>query len=107
MQKVVNTINLLEPNLVVIAGDLINEGKTRECKRIDEVAKVLTQIKSKEGVYAVLGNHDPLSQDRELINFLNQAKIKLLEDEIYINEEVNLIGRTAYKMNQQVNQVLY
>lgn len=104
IQKVVQAINQWAPDIVVIAGDLINDERTRECKHIDEVAKVLAQIKSKEGVYAVLGNHDPLSQDEALIDFLSQAKIKLLEDEIYINQRFNLIGRTAYRMNQQVER---
>ena len=54
LQKAVNLINAQEPDLIVFTGDLVNNIATE----LDEFMPVLSQLKSKDGVYSVLGNHD-------------------------------------------------
>lgn len=53
-QKAVNLINAQEPDLIVFTGDLVNNIATE----LDEFMPVLSQLKAKDGVYSVLGNHD-------------------------------------------------
>ena len=54
LQKAVNIINAQQPDLIVFTGDLVNNIATE----LDEFMPVLSQLKAKDGVYSVLGNHD-------------------------------------------------
>lgn len=54
LQKAVNLINAQEPDLIVFTGDLVNNIATE----LDEFMPVLSQLKAKDGVNSVLGNHD-------------------------------------------------
>ena len=54
LQKAVNLINAQQPDLIVFTGDLVNNIATE----LDEFIPVLSQLKAKDGVYSVLGNHD-------------------------------------------------
>lgn len=54
LQKAVNLINAQDPDLIVFTGDLVNNIATE----LDEFMPVLSQLKAKDGVYSVLGNHD-------------------------------------------------
>ena len=54
LQKAVNLINAQEPDLIVFTGDLVNNIATE----LDEFMPILSQLKARDGVYSVLGNHD-------------------------------------------------
>lgn len=54
LQNAVNIINSLSPDLIVFTGDLVNYA-TSEAQPYKEL---LASFKEKDGVYAVLGNHD-------------------------------------------------
>ena len=53
-QRVVDRINELEPDMIVYSGDMVNRKSTELDKYID----ILSQLKARDGVYSVLGNHD-------------------------------------------------
>ncbi|MGL4410613.1 MAG: metallophosphoesterase [Bacteroidales bacterium] len=52
--KLSNTINSLVPDLVVFTGDLV----TLNSNEVSPFLGALSSISSKDGIYAVLGNHD-------------------------------------------------
>lgn len=55
LYDVVSESNSSKPDVVVITGDLVQ----RKSDTIEELcAKFLSKLKSKHGIYAVLGNHD-------------------------------------------------
>lgn len=54
LQRAVDIINELEPDLIFFTGDLVNYA-TKEAYGFEQV---LSQLKAKLGTYAVLGNHD-------------------------------------------------
>ncbi len=54
VQKGVDMINSLNPDLVVFTGDLVNSDKDE----IDPFISTFKSIKAKEGKYSVTGNHD-------------------------------------------------
>ncbi|MGL6183958.1 MAG: metallophosphoesterase [Clostridium chrysemydis] len=56
LEKAVEKINKLNPDIVVFTGDLIDNAA--KYKDIDKVSKVLSKINSKYGKYAIYGNHD-------------------------------------------------
>ena len=54
IQKAVDMVNADQADLVVFTGDIVNNIATE----LDEFIPILSQIKGKDGVYSVLGNHD-------------------------------------------------
>ncbi len=109
IQRMVNRINAIEPDLVVIAGDIFdNEYEALEDDA--RLAEILRGINSKYGVYACYGNHDieekilagftfgGNSREKvsspEMDDFLERANIKLLRDEyVLIEDSFYLYGR--------------
>lgn len=93
IEKMVRRVNEIEPDFVVIAGDLFNNGSVEECADRKEVSGLLREIKTHYGVYAVLGNHDPSVNDSALQTFLKQSGIYLLNDECRRIGHICLAGR--------------
>lgn len=54
LQKAVEQVNALHPDLILFTGDLVNN----LAGELDEFMPVLSRLKAKDGVYSVLGNHD-------------------------------------------------
>ena len=54
LQRAVDSINALHPDLIVFTGDLQNTKPEELYQQLD----ILSQLKAKDGVYSVLGNHD-------------------------------------------------
>ncbi|WHT49670.1 metallophosphoesterase [Sporosarcina thermotolerans] len=57
LESIVENINLLEPEIVTIAGDLFNDDYNA-IKNPEKAIELLKNIKTKYGVYVSLGNHD-------------------------------------------------
>ena len=108
MQQMVDRINEQDADLVVIAGDIFdNEWEAVEAP--ETIAATLRSIRSKYGVYACYGNHDLDEKilagftfetkeeriaDRRFGEFLDRAKIHLLEDDVVcIDDAFYLAGR--------------
>ena len=54
VEKIVKKVNSLNPDLIVFTGDLVNTSSSE----IIQFEDGLAQLKAKDGVMAVLGNHD-------------------------------------------------
>lgn len=54
VRRIVDRVNSLNPDLIVFTGDLVNSSSSE----IDGFEEVLSELKAKDGVYSVLGNHD-------------------------------------------------
>ena len=54
IQRIVDLVNAQEADLIAFTGDLVNN----EAKELDDVEHILSQLKAKDGVFSVLGNHD-------------------------------------------------
>ena len=93
--NIAKTVNSLNSDMVVIAGDMINAGNTNECADIDAAALAIAKFKSKEGTFACTGNHDPDLRDKDFRRFIKKANINLLTDEIYNTGLFNLMGRNT------------
>lgn len=93
IKNLVRRINSLSPDMVVIAGDIFNNGSAEECAKLAEVSRLFRQIHTKDGVFAVLGNHDPAFSDEAMQKFLRDSNIRLLYNEVYPTPLFNLVGR--------------
>ena len=54
LQRAIDSINALRPDLIVFTGDLQNTKPEELYSQMD----ILSQLKARDGVYSVLGNHD-------------------------------------------------
>ena len=107
VKEMVDKINSLDSDLILIAGDVF-DNEYEALEEPDELAHLLSSMKSKYGTYAVLGNHDvdekilmgftfakskDVSIDERMLEFINMSEINVLYDE-YINiDNVYIYGR--------------
>ena len=108
VQRIVNSINKQDADLVLIAGDIF-DNEWEAVDQPEELEKILRGIKSKYGVYACYGNHDIQEQvlagftfggqrektsSPEMDEFMEKAGITLLRDEgVLINDSIYIYGR--------------
>ena len=93
IRKVVRRVNSLSPDMVVIAGDIFDNGFAEECGQLDTVIALLRTLQTKDGVYAVLGNHDPAFTDGSMQRFFREAHIRLLYNDVIPCPLFDLAGR--------------
>jgi len=94
LAKIVKKINALEPDIVVIAGDVFNDN-FRALSNSQGALRSLQSIKSVYGVYACLGNHDGGSTYDEMLRFLEQGNVIVLQDGyVVIDDAFIILGRT-------------
>lgn len=108
MKQMVRKINQQEADLVLIAGDLF-DNEYDAVQDPDDIAQILTQIKSTYGTYGVFGNHDVTERllggfsvteaeseirDSRFEDFARNANIEILDDEVIcIDDAFYLAGR--------------
>lgn len=92
LRQWIELINKEEPDIVLIGGDIIDNS----LRPVNEARMYmnLKDIKSKYGVYAVLGNHEYISGSAESKKFYDEAGIHLLRDsEVLIDSTFYVVGR--------------
>jgi predicted MPP superfamily phosphohydrolase len=91
VDKFVTKINSLNPDLVLLVGDII-EGD-RQDDEMTVLEQTLRKINSKYGVYAAYGNHE-LHGGISNLNFFNNSAIKMLQDSfVQIDKSLYIVGR--------------
>lgn len=98
LEKIVSKVNELHPDQILIAGDLFDVDAFRYCDKA-RIADILRGFRAQEGVYAVLGNHDPNSLSTEIRDFYQNAKIHFLVDDVLETEHFILVGRDDITTN--------
>jgi predicted MPP superfamily phosphohydrolase len=92
MEKYVRLINDQHPDLILIAGDLIdNNALPLEKERVWET---IDELQAPLGVYYCLGNHDYLVGIESAMKFLRKTDMHLLIDStVVINNSIQIVGR--------------
>lgn len=67
VKKIVDEINLINPDIVFFTGDLIDKDFKVNDNDISDLTNLLDSINSKYGKYTIIGNHDYV-QDEDVIN---------------------------------------
>jgi len=92
--KMVSKINELNPDIVILAGDIIND--YIEPFIDQDMGEEFKKIHSKYGVYAVFGNHEYYGGaiDKIAYEYENSANFNLLRDKtVKIDNSFYLVGR--------------
>lgn len=106
INKVIEEINLINPDIVIFTGDLIDSDTPLSDDDYEFLTDSLDSINAKYGKYSVIGNHD-ISDYDNVKNVYKNSDFKLLEnsfDVIYStsNEEI-FIGGLGNVTNNQDN----
>lgn len=92
LKEFVQTINAQHPDLIVIAGDLIDNSLVPLYQQ--RMAEELSQLKAPLGIYLVPGNHEYISGMEACERFLQQTPLTLLRDSIVtLPNGLQIVGR--------------
>ena len=93
LDRVVQYINSLNPDIVCIVGDIFNDD-FRLIRNPERAINLFRNINATYGVFACLGNHDGGRTLTQMKKFLEESNIKLLNDEyVIIDNRFALFGR--------------
>lgn len=89
---VVERINALNPDVIILAGDVIDEDLKPVIER--NLGDHLLNLKAKYGVFAITGNHEYIGGVEPAVKYLREHNINVLRDtSVLINNQFYLIGR--------------
>jgi hypothetical protein len=83
LSNIVNQVNDLQPDLVVITGDLVDEAVSH----LEEMAVPLASLKSRLGVIGIMGNHEFFAGADRVESIMRRAGIQVLRNEIRVLPE--------------------
>ncbi len=90
--RLVETINGLRPDLVLFAGDVVDEDLAPVIRR--DLGTNLTRIRAMYGVYAITGNHEYIGGAEAAVKYLQEHGLTMLRDTaVFIGPGLYLVGR--------------
>ena len=89
LSRIIRKINNMNPDGVIIAGDLVDEDITPVIKY--NMGRYLSELKTP--VFAVTGNHEYIGGVEKSLNYLQQFNIRYLRDEWVEWKGITLAGR--------------
>jgi predicted MPP superfamily phosphohydrolase len=101
LAEVVKYINTLHPDLIVITGDFVTD---LNHSIFADLKNNLSRLRSKDGVFAVLGNHDYWSNPQSIRQILEISGIIELPNKVHPvkrgDEYLNIVGVDDYWENK-------
>ncbi len=100
LNKYVDEMNKEKPDVVLITGDFVDDGTSKQ--DMEDACAAVGRLNTKYGVYFVFGNHDKgyYAKERrgydgnDLIAELEKNNVKVLQDEsVLIDDRFYIIGR--------------
>lgn len=98
LEKIVEKSNELNPDIVLFAGDIVDEDIGAVLK--DHIGETLKKFKSTYGLYAVTGNHEYFSGVDAACKYLTEHGVVMLRDSLAkINNSFYIAGREDRQRN--------
>ena len=88
MEKMVRDINALKPDIILLAGDILDE--VQRPIFYHQTGEPLKKLSAPLGVYGITGNHEYIGGIKTAVNYIESLGIKLLRDTVV------LIGNSFY-----------
>lgn len=90
--RLVDKINSLNPDIVLFAGDIVDEDLAPVIK--NDLGASLCKLRSKYGTYAITGNHEYIGGAEKAVQYLTDHCVKVLRDSfILVDNRFYLVGR--------------
>ncbi len=99
LKSMVTEINKLNPDLIIIAGDIIDSDFKIFLN--NNMAVEFSNLKSKYGTFATLGNHDIFTRkESDIVDILKENSVTVLRDEVaLVDNKFYIIGRDDITVN--------
>ena len=99
LDAIVKTINALEPDLILLPGDIVDEDLGPVIKQ--NLGETLRKLKAKYGVLAITGNHEYIGGVEEACRYLEEHGIMVLRDTcVRVNNDLFVVGREDRSISQ-------
>lgn len=100
LRQLVKTINKQHPDILLMGGDY-HEG----CEYIPELFATLSQVKTEDGMIAIMGNHDYAACYDEIVQAMKEHHIRLSEHQLDTitrdNQQIIIAGvRNPFDLTQ-------
>lgn len=100
--KNISLINAEKPDIILIAGDLIDNSILPVISQ--QMEKGLNRLEAPMGIYMVPGNHEYISGIQDCVDFLKKTKIQLLTDSVAtLPCGLQIIGRNDYSNKKRLS----
>lgn len=80
LKKVVEEINLINPDIVFFTGDLVDKDFNLNETQEKELIELLSNINSKYGKYSVIGNHDYVKDEEQLQIIFKNSNFTIMQN---------------------------
>jgi predicted MPP superfamily phosphohydrolase len=108
LNRMVKMINAQQPDIILLAGDIFDEDLGSVIR--NNLGDILKTLNAREGVYAILGNHEFFGNAGEAEKYLEEHHIKVLRDtSVLLPAGINLVGRediTGQRFNRRDRKTL-
>jgi predicted MPP superfamily phosphohydrolase len=92
LRRLVDRINGMNPDLVLFPGDIVDEDLGPVIK--ENLGEVLREVRARDGVYAVTGNHEYIGGVDAACRYLSDHGIVMLRDSVVrLPNGITLVGR--------------
>ena len=93
IDKMVELIDAQSPDVVVIAGDVMND--STDAYEKTNMHEHLSKLRAPLGVYATLGNHDYSGNEVAIAKAVERAGIQVIDNKsVWLDDAVLLVGRS-------------
>ncbi len=93
LEKIVEAVNDLNPDLVLIPGDIVNEETLRE--ELEKMVLIFQKVRSRFGIFACTGNHEYFAGIEKSLAYLRRSGIIVLQDEVkLVAGSFYIVGRS-------------
>ena len=93
IDKMVKLIDAQSPDVVVIAGDVMND--STDAYEKTNMHEHLSKLRAPLGVYATLGNHDYSGNEVAITKAVERAGIQVIDNKsVWLDDAVLLVGRS-------------
>jgi predicted MPP superfamily phosphohydrolase len=97
--RIVEKINSLNPDIILFAGDLVDEDIEPVIRQ--NLGETLRQIKSKYGIYGITGNHEYIGGVEPACKYLIEHGVTMLRDSVAkVANAFTLVGREDFSIRQ-------
>ena len=103
LEKIVNMVNDLHPDIIAITGDLVDE----QALHMEDMVEPLKKLRSRYGVYAVTGNHEYFAGIDKSVEFMEKAGVTLLRNRwVNVAGGLQLVGRDDVVASRVTGEVV-
>ena len=99
LQTMVDMVNVLRPDVVLLAGDIVDEDLTPVIQ--NNLGELLRTIRSRYGTFAVTGNHEYIGGVEAACRYLSDHGVTVLRDRsVLVDNSFYLVGREDRSIGQ-------